>query len=125
MDSIKDILSEIRKTSVDGKSKCGEGNQGQLFDGDELETNPKKLFGDKHKYISKEYQVYGLRLAGKLDDKKRATMYIKWAKEKPRAILDRAMSFTSDYPNAKDKSRIFMWKVKELEREHKLMKERK
>mgnify|MGYP000847136794 CR=1 FL=1 len=125
MDSIKDILSEIRKTSVDGKSKCGEGNQGQLFDVDELETNPKKLFGDKHKYISKEYQVYGLRLAGKLDDKKRATMYIKWAKEKPRAILDRAMSFTSDYPNAKDKSRIFMWKVKELEREHKLMKERK
>ena len=52
-------------------------------------------------------------------------MYIKWAKEKPRAILDRAMSFTSDYPNAKDKSRIFMWKVKELEREYKLMKERK
>ena len=125
MDSIKDILSEIRKTSVDGKSNCGEGNQGQLFDVDELETNPKKLFGDKHKYISKEYQVYGLRLAGKLDDKKRATMYIKWAKEKPRAILDRAMSFTSDYPNAKDKSRIFMWKVKELEREYKLMKERK
>lgn len=96
-----------------------------MFDVDELETNPKKLFGDKHKYISKEYQVYGLRLAGKLDDKKRATMYIKWAKEKPRAILDRAMSFTSDYPNAKDKSRIFMWKVKELEREYKLMKERK
>ena len=96
-----------------------------MFDVDELETNPKKLFGDKHKYISKEYQVCGLRLAGKLDDKKRATMYIKWAKEKPRAILDRAMSFTSDYPNAKDKSRIFMWKVKELEREYKLMKERK
>ncbi len=125
MDSIKDILSEIKKASVDSKSKNGEGNQAQLFDVDELETNPKRLFGDKHKYISKEYQIYGLRLAGKLDDKKRATMYIKWAKEKPRVILDRAMSFTSDYPNAKDKSRIFMWKVKELEKEHKLMKEKK
>ncbi len=61
--------------------------------------------------------MYGLRLAGKLDDKKRVTMYIKWAKEKPRAILEMAYSFTIDYPNAKDKSKIFMWKVKELENE--------
>jgi len=45
-------------------------------------------------------------------------MYIKWAKEKPRGILENALSFTIDYPNAKDKSRIFMWKVKELEEEY-------
>jgi hypothetical protein len=42
-------------------------------------------------------------------------MYIKWAKEKPRVILEKAYSFAIDYPNAKDRSRIFMWKVKELE----------
>ena len=30
-----------------------------------------------------------------------------------------AYSFAIDYPNAKDRSRIFMWKVKELENERK------
>ncbi|MGI5897703.1 MAG: hypothetical protein ACOX6Q_00910 [Candidatus Dojkabacteria bacterium] len=122
MDSIKDILSEIKNTP---QSTKGAEGQSQLFDVEKLETNPKRVFGDKHKYISKEYQIYGLRLAGKLDDKKRMTMYIKWAKEKPRAILEQAMSFTSDYPNAKEKSRIFMWKVKELEKEYKLKKKKK
>lgn len=123
MDSIKSILSEIKNSPVEVKGDID--NQGRLFDINALESNPKKLFGDKHKYISKEYQAYGLNLARKLDDKSRATMYIKWAKEKPRAILERAMSFTSDYPNAKDKSRIFMWKVKEIEKEYKLKRERK
>jgi hypothetical protein len=82
------------------------------------------MFGDKHKYISQEYQAYGLRIAGKLGDKERMTMYIKWAKEKPRAILEQALSFTSDYPNAKDKIRIFMWKVKQLENEYKEKKQK-
>ena len=114
MDSIKDILSQIKKDNDPSKE---DQNQSSLFDISKLETNPKKIFGNKHKYISKEYQAYGLRLAGKLGDKQRATMYIKWAKEKNRGILEQALSFTSDYPNAKDKSRIFMWKVKELEKE--------
>jgi len=113
MDSIKDILNQLKK---DNEEETDE-KQPSLIDTQQLETNPKKLLGNKHKYISKEYQVYGLRLAGKLGDKKRATMYIKWAKEKPRAILEMAYSFAIDYPNAKDRSRIFMWKVKELENE--------
>jgi hypothetical protein len=111
MDSIKDIVNQFKRTSPENTSSE------TLFDMNTIETNPKKVFGNKHKYISKEYQMYGLRLAGKLDDMKRATMYIKWAKEKPRAILDNAYSFTIDYPNAKDKSKIFIWKVKELEDE--------
>ncbi|NMC09053.1 hypothetical protein GYA44_01850 [Candidatus Microgenomates bacterium] len=120
MDSIKDILSQIqnelpKETNDEGQSK--------LFDTDKLKTNPKKLFGEKHKYISQEYQAFGLRIAGKLGDKQRMTMYIKWAKEKPRAILEQALSFTSDYPNAKDKIRIFMWKVKQLEDEYKAKKQ--
>lgn len=113
MDSIKDILNQIKK---DNEQQPNE-KQPSLIDTQQLETNPKKLLGNKHKYVSKEYQVYGLRLAGKLGDKERATMYIKWAKEKPRAILEIAYSFAIDYPNAKDRSRIFMWKVKELENE--------
>ncbi len=115
MDSIKDILNQLKK---DNEQEVDE-KQPSLIDTQQLATNPNKLFGNKHKYVTTEYQVYGLRLAGKLGDKKRATMYIKWAKEKPRAILEIAYSFAIDYPNAKDRSRIFMWKVKELENERK------
>lgn len=123
MDSIKDIVSQFRKENTPSEKE--DPNQSKLFDTSKLKTNPNKMFGNKHKYISKEYQSYGLRLAGKLDDKDRATMYIKWAKEKPRAVLERALSFTIDYPGAKDKSRIFMWKVKELEKEDKEEKTKK
>ncbi len=115
MDSIKDILNQLKK---DNEQEVDEKHP-SLIDTQQLATNPNKLFGNKHKYVTTEYQVYGLRLAGKLGDKKRATMYIKWAKEKPRAILEMAYSFAIDYPNAKDRSRIFMWKVKELENERK------
>lgn len=112
MESLRELLSKITKEKEEEKE------QGELFD-----TTPyskkKVILNDKHKYMSKEYQYYGLRLAGKLGDKKRATMYIKWAKEKPRVILEKAFSFAIDYPNPQDKSRIFMWKVKELEKEMK------
>lgn len=125
MDSIKDILLNIQKKNTTSEQSTEEEQQPKLFDTDSLATNPKKLFGDKHKYISKEYQLYGLRLSRKLQDEKRATMYIKWAKTKPRAILETAYSFTSDYPNAKNKARIFMWKVKDLENAHKTNQENK
>lgn len=114
MDSIKDILKSLRQ-STDSDT------QEELFDTSNL-SKKKVVLNDSHKYLSKEYQYYGLRLAGKLGDKKRLSMYIKWAKEKPRVILERAYSFAIDYPSAKDRSRIFMWKVKELEKESKTEK---
>jgi hypothetical protein len=120
MDSIKDLISQIKKKS--NQVEEDDTNQSKLFDTSKLKTNPNRMMGDKHKYISREYQLYGLRLSNKLDDKERATMYIKWAKEKPRGILEQALSFTIDYPNVQDKSRIFMWKVKELEEEYALKK---
>ena len=119
MESISDILKNLKPQSEEKQ-----GPQKELFNMDEIKDNPKVIFGNKQKYVSTEYQVYGLRLAGKLGDKKRATMYIKWAKEKPRAILEMAYSFTIDYPHAKDKSKIFMWKVKELENERKNKEEK-
>jgi leucyl aminopeptidase len=121
MDSLKDLISQIKNKSKQDVDT--DTNQSKLFDTSKLETNPNKMFGDKHKYISKEYQLYGLRLSNKLNDKERATMYIKWAKEKPRGLLEQALSFTMDYPDAQDKSRIFMWKVKELEKEYEVKKE--
>ena len=120
MDSIKDLISQIRKKGNQVEEE--DTNQSKLFDTSDLKTNPNRMMGDKHKYISREYQLYGLRLSNKLNDKKRATMYIKWAKEKPRGLLEQALSFTSDYPNAQDKSRICMWKVKELEEEYRQKK---
>lgn len=118
MESIKDLLQQIKQGAEDKADEISTP-QSTLFDTKKLATNPNKLFDNKHKYISTEYQMYGLRLAGKLNDSKRATMYIKWAKEKPRAILEMAYSFCIDYPSARDKSKIFMWKVKELEDERK------
>lgn len=110
MESLKDLFLKLKEQKSISKS------QGELFDVDKY-SKKNVVINDKHKYISKEYQYYGLSLAGKLGDTKRTTMYIKWAKEKPRVVLEQAYSFAIDYPNAKDRSRIFMWKVKELEKE--------
>jgi len=76
----------------------------------------KKDLAEKHKYVSTEFQDYGYRLAVKLDDLKHKALYIKYAKEKKRGVLESALSFASDYPNVKNKARVFMWKVKELEK---------
>lgn len=65
------------------------------------------------RYVSREYQAYGVTLAQKLDDEKHKSMYIKFAKTIPRPILDKAYRFVSD-ANAKNKAALFMWKLKEL-----------
>ncbi len=77
---------------------------------------------NRHKYVSKEFQDYGYRLALKLGELKSVSLYIKLAKEKPRAWLEQAYSFAIDYPNAKSKGKLFMWKLNELEKEHKAKK---
>ncbi|MCD4756354.1 hypothetical protein K8R20_01930 [bacterium] len=119
MESIGDIIKNLQKKASDAHRKeTQEKDQEELFDTSTL-TNAKYISGKKKGYVTKEYQAYGAWLAGKLDDKKRISMYIKWAKDKPRSVLESAYRFTSDYPYAKDKSRIFMWKVKDLEGGHK------
>lgn len=65
------------------------------------------------KYISREFQSYGIRLADQLDDYKHKSLYIKLAKTTHRAILDKALTFAVD-SNAKNKGALFMWKLKEL-----------
>jgi hypothetical protein len=85
----------------------------------------KKTLLNRHKYVSKEFQDYGYRIALKLGELKNVSLYIKLAKEKPRALLEQAFSFAIDYPNAKNKGRLFMWKLKELEKELKEKKPKK
>lgn len=65
------------------------------------------------KYISREFQSYGIYLAETLGDYKHKALYIRLAKTVPRAILEKALSFVKD-SNAKSKARLFMWKMKKL-----------
>jgi len=65
------------------------------------------------KYISREFQAYGIYLAESLGDYKHKALYIRLAKTVPRAILEKALSFVKD-SNAKSKARLFMWKMKQL-----------
>lgn len=75
--------------------------------------NQKDLF-EEHKFISQEFQDFGYRLALKLDDLTHKTLYMKLAKQEPRALLEQALSFAIDYPRAKNRARLFMWKLNEL-----------
>lgn len=71
-------------------------------------------FKDRPKNISKEFQMYGVYLAETLQDTKHYSLYIKLAKDIDRRVLEEALNFTKDYYEAKNKARIFMWKLKEL-----------
>lgn len=65
------------------------------------------------KYISRDFQAYGIELAEKLDDYKHKSLYIKLAKNHPRAVLDQALAFVID-SQAANKGALFMWKLKEM-----------
>lgn len=66
------------------------------------------------KYISREFQTYGVELAEELGDSKRISLYIKLAKEHPRGLLESARAFVKDADNARNKAALFMWKLKQL-----------
>lgn len=65
------------------------------------------------RYVSREFQAFGVHLAEKLDDYKHKSLYIKLAKEIPRPVLEEALRFVVD-SGARKKGALFMWKLKEL-----------
>ncbi len=65
------------------------------------------------KYISREFQSYGIYLSETLNDYKHKSLYIRLAKTVPRAILEKALSFVKD-ARANSKPKLFMWKMKKL-----------
>ena len=65
------------------------------------------------KYISREFQSYGIKLAEDFDDYSHRGLYIRLAKTYPRALLEKAYTFVID-SNAKNKGALFMWNLKEL-----------
>lgn len=64
-----------------------------------------------------EFQQYGVYLAEELQDTKHYSLYIKLAKNTPRALLDEALTFTKGYTKANSKGKVFMWKLKQLKTE--------
>ncbi len=71
-------------------------------------------------YAKHEFQEYGIYLSEELHDPKHKALYIKYAKQKPRGLLEEAKGFAKDY-NTKtvNRGRLFMWRLAELERETK------
>jgi len=73
----------------------------------------KKFDPLRDKYVSREFQKYGYDLAMEFGDLTHKSLYIKMAKETPRVILEKARYFVKD-AKARNRGRLFMWKVKEL-----------
>jgi hypothetical protein len=65
------------------------------------------------KYISREFQAYGIYLSEQLRDYKHKSLYIRLAKTVPRAVLEKALAYVKD-ANARSRARLFMWRLKKL-----------
>jgi len=76
----------------------------------------KKFDPTKDKYISRDFQSYGIWLAEEMEDYKNRGMWIKLAKTNHRAILERALSFVKD-STVDNKIALFLWKMKQLKNE--------
>ena len=74
---------------------------------------------DEKKYISREFQDYGYRLAEELDDLKHKSLYIKLARETARPLMEQARVFVKDAVKVRNRGKLFMWKLKQLKDEKK------
>ncbi|MFI5265221.1 MAG: hypothetical protein ACHQT7_00565 [Candidatus Levyibacteriota bacterium] len=75
------------------------------------------------KYVSREFQSFGLYMAEELHDYKHRSLYIKLAKTTNRALIEKAMSYVKDATTTTpNKGALFMWKLKQLKDEEKGIK---
>ncbi len=73
-----------------------------------------KVEEDKQRRISREWQDYAYRLALELNDKAHTSLYMRLVKNTPRPILEEARVFVKGAYGAKNRAKLFMWKVKEI-----------
>ena len=67
------------------------------------------------KYISREFQSFGIHMSEELNDYKHKSLYIKLAKTTNRALIERALSYCKDArTTTPNKGALFMWKLKQL-----------
>ncbi|PIZ48071.1 hypothetical protein CO180_04615 [candidate division WWE3 bacterium CG_4_9_14_3_um_filter_41_6] len=79
-----------------------------------LFAKTKKKIDSPDKNVSREFQQYGYDIAVKLNDIAHKALYIKLAKTQPRSRIELALQFVLDYPNARSKGKLFMYKMREL-----------
>ena len=76
--------------------------------------------GTSGKYISQEFQDYAYRLAMDIgkgpEDRETIALCMRIVKSKPRGLIEKAHSFVTD-ATARNKVALFLWKLKELEKE--------
>lgn len=83
-----------------------------------------KLKKDTTKYVNHEFQIYGHYLATQLSaNTKEIPIFIKFAKNEDRKILEKALEFVKGVYNPQNKVRLFLWKFKALKEEAKLKQE--
>ena len=70
----------------------------------------------KGKYVTREWQDYGYRLAMELGDVKNKSLYIKLAKEVERKLLEQARTFIKDATKVRSRARLFMWALAKLKK---------
>ncbi len=85
---------------------------------DSVKTVLKNFNPVKDKYVSREFQAYGLKLAEDLNDYEHRSLYMKLAKTVHRSILDQALTYCID-SNIDKKGALFMWKLAQLRKEKK------
>jgi hypothetical protein len=73
------------------------------------------------KYISRDFQSFGIYLAEEMDDYKHRAMWIKLAKTNHRSVLEACLSFVKD-STADNKIGLFLWKLKQLKSKNKDIK---
>jgi hypothetical protein len=78
----------------------------------------------KDKYISRDFQAFGIYLAEEMEDYKNRAMWIKLAKTNHRPVLEKALSFVKD-SNADNKIALFLWKMKQIKGEVKVKSNKK
>lgn len=72
----------------------------------------------KQRRISREFQDYAYRLAVELDDTGHTPIYMRIAKNTPRALVEQARLFVLGANHPTSKGRLFMWKLKQLKTEN-------
>ncbi|MBI4034932.1 MAG: hypothetical protein HY381_00860 [Candidatus Chisholmbacteria bacterium] len=78
----------------------------------------------KGKYVTREFQDYGYRLAVELNDLRNKSLYIKLAKEEDRKLLEQARTVVKDSSNVRSKAKLFMWALKKLRKGEPLYEEK-
>jgi hypothetical protein len=79
---------------------------------------------DTDKYVSQEFQKYAYELAKELGDMEHKSLYMKLAKTNSRGLMETARGFVKDALNARNKGKLFMWKLGELKKQAILTKQR-